>query len=225
MQKKSEIFTINPYNIDKTILSKASQIIKQGGVIAFPTETVYALGADVNNIEAIKKVYKLKKRNKDKPLSMFVKSISDVKELVDKVTPEAEQLMKTFWPGPLTLVFQTSHPDLAPILSGENKLGVRVSSSPLVKALLEGSGKYISATSANISGKKSCILATQVFYFFTGRVDLILDGGKANSSYTSTVLDVSGDEVICLRKGLVSLNRIKEIIPEVQLPVEPVSPF
>jgi L-threonylcarbamoyladenylate synthase len=225
LPKKTEIVTVNPYKIENSVLKRATQIIKEGGVVSFPTETVYALGADACNLEAVKKVYKLKKRERNKPLSMFVRTIHEVKELVERITPEVEKLMKSFWPGPLTLIFQTSRRELAPILCGGNKLGLRISSSPLIQTLLESSEKYLTATSANVSGKRSCLYASQVFYFFTGRIELILDGGKSATAYTSTILDVSGEEVVCLRKGLVPLERIKEIVPEIKFPVETVSPF
>jgi L-threonylcarbamoyladenylate synthase len=143
--------------------------------------------------------------------------------VVEFISEDAQKLMEKFLPGPLTLVFKSSSPKLSFVLAGGNRLGIRVSPSKLVSRILDEARVPITATSANISGKKSCIAANRVFYFFNGRIDLILDGGKSKIFLPSTVLDVSGEEVSLLRLGSIPVEEIKAVVPNVRVPEEEVS--
>ncbi len=140
--------------------------------------------------------------------------------MVDFISQDAQKLMERFWPGPLTLVFKSSSPRLSWVLAGGDKLGIRVSPSKLVSRILEEARVPITATSANPSGKKSCVAANRVFYFFNGRIDLILDGGKSKVFLPSTVLDVSGEEVSLIRQGHIPLEEIKKVVPGLRIPEE-----
>jgi L-threonylcarbamoyladenylate synthase len=210
----------NQENPDKNAISEAAKIIKGGGIVSFPTETVYALGADAYNEEMVAKIYRIKRRDRSKAFSVFLKGAQHARSVVDFVSRDAEKLMKEFWPGPLTLVFKCSNPKLSVVLAKGDKLGVRVSPTKLIVQLLEETGSPITATSANISGKKSCVAANRVFYFFNGRIELILDGGKSNVFLPSTVLDVSGDEVSLIRLGHIPVDEIRKVVPKIRVPEE-----
>ncbi|MFQ6002540.1 MAG: L-threonylcarbamoyladenylate synthase [Candidatus Zixiibacteriota bacterium] len=195
-------------------------MLRGGGIVSFPTETVYALGGDAYNQEVVARIYRIKRRERSKPLSVFLKDARETRKVVDFISEDAQKLMERFWPGPLTLVFKSSSPKLSWVLAGGDKLGVRVSPSRLVNRILDEVRVPITATSANPSGKKSCVAANRVFYFFNGRVDLILDGGKSRVFLPSTVLDVSGEEVSLIRQGHIPMEEIKKVVPKVRIPEE-----
>jgi L-threonylcarbamoyladenylate synthase len=205
---------------EKNVISEAAKIIGAGGIVSFPTETVYALGADAYNQEMVAKVYRIKRRDRSKPISVFLKSAQQARKLVHCMTPDAEKLMEKFWPGPLTLVFKCTDPGLSLVLANGDKLGVRVSPSKFIDRLLDEAKVPITATSANISGKKSCVAANRVFYFFNGRIDMIVDGGKSKVFLPSTVLDVSGEEVSLIRLGHIPLDEIRKVVPNIRVPEE-----
>ena len=217
---KTKILLVNPENPEKNVISEAAKILTNGGIVSFPTETVYALGANAYNQEMVAKIYRIKRRDRSKPLSVFLKGAKDARKVVDFVSPDAEKLMEKFWPGPLTLVFKSTYPKLSVVLAKGNKLGIRVSPSKFIARLLDAVRVPITATSSNISGKKSCVAANRVFYFFNGRIDLILDGGKSKVFLPSTVLDVSTDEVSLIRLGHIPVDEIKKLVPKIRIPEE-----
>jgi L-threonylcarbamoyladenylate synthase len=212
---KTKVLLVDPEKPDRKIIQETGRIIKAGGIVSFPTETVYALGGDGYNTEVVARIYRIKRRDRSKPFSVFLKDAREVKKVVDFISEDAQKLMEKFWPGPLTLVFKSSSAKLSWVLAGGNKLGVRVSPSELVARILDEARVPITATSANPSGKKSCVTASRVFYFFNGRIDLILDGGKSKIFLPSTVLDVSGEEVSLIRLGSIPVEEIKKIVPKV----------
>jgi L-threonylcarbamoyladenylate synthase len=215
---KTKVLLGDPESPEKSVISEVARTIKTGGIASFPTETVYALGTDAYNEEMVAKVYRIKRRDRSKPISVFLKSAQDAKRLVDDVSKDAEKLMEEFWPGPLTLVFKCTNPKLSLVLANGDKLGVRVSPSKFIAQLLSEAGVPITATSANISGKKSCVAANRVFYFFNGRIDMIVDGGKSKVFLPSTVLDVSGEEVSLIRLGHIPLDEIRNVVPQIIVP-------
>jgi len=217
---KTKVLLVNPENPEKNVISEAARILKGGGIVSFPTETVYALGADAYNEEMVAKIYRIKRRDRSKPFSVFLKGAEDARKVVDFVSDDAEKLMEKFLPGPLTLVFKSTYSKLSLVLAKGDKLGIRVSPSKLVARLLEAVGVPLTATSSNISGKKSCVAANRVFYFFNGRIDLILDGGKSRVFLPSTVLDVSGEEVSLIRLGHIPIDEIKKVVPKIRIPEE-----
>jgi len=217
---KTKVLLVNPENPEKNVISEAARILKGGGIVSFPTETVYALGADAYNQEMVAKIYRIKRRDRSKPLSVFLKGAGDARKVVDFVSDDAEKLMEKFWPGPLTLVFKSTYPRLSLVLAKGDKLGIRVSPSKLVARLLEAVRVPLTATSSNISGKKSCVAANRVFYFFNGRINLILDGGKSRVFLPSTVLDVSIDEVSLIRLGHIPIDEIRRVVPKIRIPEE-----
>jgi L-threonylcarbamoyladenylate synthase len=189
---------------DSRGIEKASQIILRGGVVAFPTETFYGLGADVLALEALQKVFQIKRREENKPLLLLVADQTWLAELVKEIPPVAGQLMEKFWPGPLTLVFQAS-PHLPSVLTASTgRVGLRISSHPVAQALVQAVGRAITATSANVTGQPSASLASEVSQVLGKGVDAILDGGRTAGGLGSTVLDVSGVLPKIIRQGTVS---------------------
>ena len=217
---KTKVLLGNPEDPEDNVISEAAKIIKNGGIVSFPTETVYALGANAYNEEMVAKVYRIKRRDRSKPISVFLKGAQGARKLVDFISPDAEKLMDKFWPGPLTLVFKCTNPRLSLVLADSDRLGVRVSPSNFIARLLDGAKVPITATSANISGKKSCVAANRVFYFFNGRIDLIVDGGRSKVFLPSTVLDVSGEEVSLIRLGHIPVDEIRKVVPKIRVPEE-----
>jgi len=215
---KTKVILADLEKPDKREAQESARILKGGGIVSFPTETVYALGGDAYNQEVVARIYRIKRRDRSKPLSVFLKNAREVRKVVDFISQDAQRLMELFWPGPLTLVFKSSSPKLSWVLAGGDKLGIRVSPSKLVYRILEEAGVPITATSANPSGKKSCVAANRVFYFFNGRIDLILDAGRSKVFLPSTVLDVSGEEVSLIRQGHIPVEEIRKVVPELRIP-------
>ncbi|MCJ7495765.1 MAG: L-threonylcarbamoyladenylate synthase [Deltaproteobacteria bacterium] len=193
---------------DSQGIKQASQLILQGGVVAFPTETFYGLGADAGDVVALQKVFQIKGREENKPLLLLVAGRTWVQDLVKKISPAAEALIERFWPGPLTLVFEASA-HLPPILTANTgKVGLRVSSHPVTQALVQAVGRAVTGTSANLSGQASPSLAAQVSQALGRKVDAILDGGKTAGGLGSTVLDVSAVLPKIIRQGAISQEEL-----------------
>ncbi len=177
------------------------KILEKGGVIAFPTETVYALGVDISNEKAIRKLYDLKGRDYSKPLSIFISSMNMLEEYVTEISPQAQKLIEKYWPGPLTLVFKASKKVPSLIMGGGKTIGIRMSSHPCVVEILEAFKKPITATSANISGQKSARTAEELKFYFRGAIDYVIEDNVGESQIESTVIDVSQDKFQVLREG------------------------
>jgi L-threonylcarbamoyladenylate synthase len=184
-------------------IEKAGQWILQGKVLAFPTETFYGLAADALDGEALQRIFMVKGREGDKPLLLLVSDRTWLPGLVKDISPQAESLMKRFWPGPLTLVFGASA-HLSPLLTANTgKIGLRISSHPVAQALVQVVGRAITATSANVSGQPSASEAREVFQSLGKKIDAILDGGKTPGGLGSTVVDVSGVSPKIIRQGAI----------------------
>ncbi len=189
---------------DPAGIRKVGRIILQGGVAAFPTETFYGLGADARNEEALKKIFQIKGREENKPLLLLIADREWLSELARNIRPLAGRLMEKFWPGPLTLVFESS-PRLSDLLTGgTGTIGVRFSPHPVAQALVQAVGGAVTATSANLSGQPSASVAGEVFRAIGDRVDAVLDGGQTAGGLGSTVLDVSSQVPRIVRQGVLS---------------------
>jgi len=189
---------------DMAGIRRVSQVLLQGGVAAFPTETFYGLGADARNEEALQKIFQIKGREENKPLLLLIGDRDWLSGLVRNIPPVAGRLMEKFWPGPLTLVFEAS-PRLSALLTGgTGTVGVRLSPHPVAQALIQAVGRAITATSANLSGQPSASVAAEVFRALGNRVDAILDGGQTAGGLGSTVLDVSSPSPRIIRRGVIS---------------------
>ncbi len=184
-------------------IAGASRIILRGGVVAFPTETFYGLGADAGNVKALEKVFQAKGREQHKPLLLLVADRTWVSGLVKEIPAVAGSLMERFWPGPLTLIFEAS-PRLSPLLTGgTGKVGLRISSHPVAQALVRKVGKAVTGTSANLSGQPSASSAAEVLRAMGGEIDAILDAGQTAGGLGSTLLDVTGERLKIIRRGAI----------------------
>jgi L-threonylcarbamoyladenylate synthase len=195
----------------------ATDFIKKGGLVAFPTETVYGLGADALNSKAVLAVFEAKKRPLDNPPIVHVGNPKDVYNLVKEVPPKAEKLMKNFWPGPLTLIFKRSNivPDVT--VAGLDTIAIRMPRHNVALALLRGSGCPIAAPSANLAGKPSPTTAKHVWDDLNGRIDAILDAGPTNIGVESTVLDLTVDPPQILRPGGTVYEVLRKFLGKVEL--------
>ena len=192
-------------------INQAAEIVKTGGLIAYPTETVYGLGADPYNAEAIQKIFTAKGRAEDKGIILLIRGVDDLSTLVHTVSPTAQILIEVFWPGPLTLVFRANR-DLSPaLLGGRDTIALRHSSSSVASRLLFALGGPLTSTSANRSAEPPARSACEVENALGDHLDLILDGGPSDSTLPSTLVDVSTDRAILLREGAVSAQKLRRI--------------
>lgn len=197
--------------IDAESLALAKELLLQGETVAFPTETVYGLGADARSDEAVLNIYRVKGRPQDNPLIVHVHKDFDLNTLVYDERPYAAKLREAFLPGPLTLVYRSRETVSKIVSCGLDTLAVRVPSHPGAQAFLKYVDLPVAAPSANISKHVSPVSAQHVFYDLQGRIPLILDGGACSGGIESTVCDVTGPYPTVLRQGLVSREMIEKV--------------
>jgi L-threonylcarbamoyladenylate synthase len=198
-------------------IEQAASIIRSGGLVAFPTETVYGLGADAMNERAIRRIFEAKGRPADNPLIIHIYDRAMVDVVATDLSAKAEALIAAFWPGPLTLVLKR-RPEVAESVSaGLATVAVRMPHSPIALELIRQAERPIAAPSANLSGRPSPTTAAHVASDLEGRVDLILDGGRTNIGIESTVLDMTSDPPVILRPGWVTHEQLTETIGRVDL--------
>ncbi len=215
--KQTVIFKVNPEKPESEKIRIAATIIKAGGLVAFPTETVYGLGADALNSQAVLALFAAKNRPLDNPPIVHVEKVSEVYRLAKHVSDAAEVLMKHLWPGPLTLVFKRSALVPSVTTAGLDTIAVRMPKHEVALQLIRESGCPIAAPSANLAGRPSPTLAKHVFDDLNGRIDAILDGGSTRIGVESTVLDVSIDRPLLLRPGGTSIEELRKIVGGVDL--------
>jgi L-threonylcarbamoyladenylate synthase len=196
-------------------ITRAAQIIRNGGTVAFPTETVYGLGADALNSRAVRKIFAAKGRPPDNPLIVHIAHKEDVAHLVREIPPHAKKLMDTYWPGPLTLVFKKAARVPKIVTAGLDTVAVRMPAHPVARALIHHSARPIAAPSANISGRPSSTHAEHVIRDLRGKVDAIVDGGATPIGIESTVLDVSRKVPTLLRPGGITLEQLRATVGRV----------
>ena len=191
-------------------LSVAGEIIKRGGLVAFPTETVYGLGGDALNPESSRKIYAAKGRPSDNPLIIHIADWKDLNRIVCEIPVAATKLAEAFWPGPLTMIFKKS--DLVPsqTTGGLNTVAVRMPSHPLANLFIKKAGGYVAAPSANLSGKPSPTLAKYVVQDMAGRIDMILDADGSSIGLESTIVDVTVEIPVILRPGYIYDSNSKQ---------------
>ncbi len=194
------------------LIREAAMTLKIGGLVAFPTETVYGIGANALDASIVRKIYEAKGRPSDNPLIVHIGDAIEVEKYVADIPEIAIPLMKAFWPGPLTLIFKKNHVIPYEITGGLDTVAIRVPAHPLARDIIKQSGLPIAAPSANISGKPSPTNAAHVILDLSGRVDMIVDGGDANIGLESTVLDVTSEPATILRPGGITKAMIEEVI-------------
>jgi L-threonylcarbamoyladenylate synthase len=214
----TEVVRVEAQTPDSAILERAATILRRGGLVAFPTETVYGLGANALDEAAVRRIFEAKGRPSTNPVIVHVASIDDLTQLVREVPTTARMLAKQFWPGPLTLVLPKSDrvPDV--VTAGGPTVAVRVPSHPVALALLRVFGLPLAAPSANRSTCLSPTRAEHVLRGLDGRIDLLLDAGPTPGGIESTVLDVSVDPPVLLRPGLARVEAIEAIVGPIVRP-------
>lgn len=189
----------------EAVLSRCRAVIDAGGVIAYPTDTFYGLGADPRNPRAVRKVYAIKGRKADQPILLLLHDRNDVSAWTSEMTPSSLQLMARFWPGPLTLVFRAAPHVLPELTAGTGTIGLRVPGNEVTRALLGAVGRSLTGTSANRSGRPSPRTADEVRLELGDSIDLILDGGPAEEERPSTVVDVTEEPPRLIRQGAIDV--------------------
>ena len=207
-----KILKVDANNSEEEILTQAAEILFHGGIVAYPTETFYGLGADATNEKAIEKIFAVKGRNFKNPISLIISQADDIHPLVQDVPQTAKKLMAAFWPGALTIVFQASK-NISPLLTAESgKIGLRVSSHPLALKIVQKLKKPLTATSANLSGAPECTRASEVAEQIGDKIDAIIDLGDTPGDKFSTIIDVTCNPPVVLREGLISRKIIEKCI-------------
>lgn len=195
------------------MIEKAVRILRKGGIVAFPTETVYGLGADVFNRRAVERIFKAKGRPGDNPLIVHISDLSQLKRLAARVPKEAGPLMRRFWPGPLTLVFKKRPEVPSRVTAGLFTVAVRMPAHPLARRLIRALGEPIAAPSANVSGRPSATNYQAARRELGGKADMILRGSASRIGIESTVLDCTRRPFRILRPGFVTLEDLKKYVP------------
>lgn len=209
---ETRILRVDPEHPDPAVIAAAAEVIKQGGTVAFPTETVYGLGANALDPEAVMKIFRAKGRPRGNPLIAHIASLAQARTLVACWPPAAEALARRFWPGPLTLILPRGAGVPDEVTAGLPTVALRLPAHPVALALIEASGVPIAAPSANISGRPSPTCAGHVWKDLAGRIDLILDGGATEVGVESTILDLSGPRPVLLRPGGVSREELERVL-------------
>ncbi len=197
---------------DPAAIREAGEVIKNGGLVAFPTETVYGLGADALNRSAAEKIYEAKGRPSDNPLIVHITNRDDLEKIVETIPPEADKVAEKFWPGPLTMIFQKKEIVPYETTGGLDTVAVRMPSNEAARTLIDAGGGFIAAPSANTSGRPSPTTAQHVQEDLDGAIDMILDGGPVEIGVESTILDMTVTPPVILRPGAVTQEMLTEVI-------------
>lgn len=201
-------------NIQQQI-ERGIAILKQGGLVAFPTDTVYGLGAGAYLPQAVERVYQVKERPRHMPLPLLLADVSQITEVADPVPPVAWRLIHRFLPGALTLVLPKSNSVPAILTAGGSTIALRIPAHPIALALIGGSGTPLVGTSANLSGQPSPLTADEVYAQLGDRIDLIIDGGRCPGGKESTIVDVTTEPPVILREGAISKGEIEQVCGKV----------
>lgn len=203
-------------NESREALREAGEIIRQGGLVAFPTETVYGLGGDALNPESSKKIYAAKGRPSDNPLIIHIADIKDLEKIVKEIPQSAYQLADVFWPGPLTMILPKSEDVPYQTTGGLETVAVRMPSHPVALEFIREAGGYVAAPSANLSGKPSPTKAKYVVQDMDGRIDMIIDGDGVDIGLESTIVDLTGDKPMILRPGYITKEMLDTVLGQVE---------
>ena len=196
------------------MIEKAGELIKQGKIVIFPTETVYGIGTNGLDENAVRKLYEVKKRPLNKPISLLVSNMEMVNLIAKDITETEYKIMKNFFPGPLTIILKKKKnvPDI--VTAGQDTVGVRMPRGDVARKLVELSGVPIAAPSANISGEPSGTNLQEIMKHFEGKVDYCIDGGNSELGLASTIVQVIDDKPMILRQGSITLKQINKILKE-----------
>lgn len=198
-------------------LQEAGEIIRKGGLVAFPTETVYGLGGDALNPESSKKIYTAKGRPSDNPLIIHIADMEHLGRITKEVPQSAYQLAAAFWPGPLTMILPKSDEVPYQTTGGLDTVAVRMPSHPVAMEFIKEAGGYVAAPSANLSGKPSPTTAKYVVQDMDGRIDMIIDGDGVDIGLESTIVDLTGDKPMILRPGYITEEMLDKVLGQVEI--------
>ncbi len=216
---ETKIITVEEENIQEELLQEAGEILRRGGLVAFPTETVYGLGGDALNRDSSRKIYAAKGRPSDNPLIVHISKWEDIYPIAEKVSEEAGKIARAFWPGPLTMILPKSKLVPYETTGGLDTVAVRMPSNKVARKLIEYAGGYVAAPSANLSGKPSPTQAKYVAEDMDGRIDMIIDGGEVGIGLESTIIDLTVSPPQILRPGFITQQMLTEVLGQVETDV------
>ncbi len=202
--------------INENEIKQATEEIRKGNLVLFPTETVYGIGANALNAEAVKKIFIAKGRAQDNPLIVHVSNIQMVEEIVEDISNLERKLIEKFWPGPLTIIFPRKNVIPNVVTANLDTVAIRMPSNKIASILIEKAGVPIAAPSANISGKPSGTKVEDIIAELDGKVSYILDGGSTDIGLESTVIRVDGNSIDILRPGKITKEQLEEVLAEYQ---------
>ncbi len=211
---KTSLLKVDPLAPQPSLIARAARLIKNGEVVAFPTETVYGLGADATNDLAVEKIFEAKGRPSDNPIIVHISSVGELGKVVRNPSPKVVEFVSYYWPGPLTVIFKKSSSISYRVTAGLETVAVRMPAHPVALALISASGRPIAAPSANISGRPSPTSAQHVVEDLDGRIPLVLDGGETHYGVESTVIDISGETPVLLRPGPITTADLSPLLGE-----------
>lgn len=212
---KTELLKIN--DVDDPRLEEVGQTLRNGGLAAIPTETVYGLAANALDEKAVEKIYEAKGRPSDNPLIVHIAHFDEWKPLVSEIPENAERLAKKYWPGPLTVILPKSTLVPAKTSGGLDTVAVRMPSHPIARAIIEKAGVPLAAPSANTSGKPSPTLASHVLHDLDGKIEYIVDGGECTVGVESTVITLAGEKPRLLRPGGITPDMLESVLGEIEI--------
>lgn len=217
------VVKVNTIQPNPEAIFEAGQIIQKGGLVAFPTETVYGLGGDALNPNSSRKIYEAKGRPSDNPLIVHIASISDLSKIAVDVPKEAYDLAAAFWPGPLTMILHKSSVVPKETTGGLDTVAVRMPVNETALDFIKAAGGFVAAPSANRSGKPSPTVAKYVIEDMYGFVDMIIDGGESTIGLESTIVDLTVTPPMVLRPGFITVEQLREILPDITVDVTTLS--
>ncbi|MFV0313766.1 MAG: L-threonylcarbamoyladenylate synthase [Anaerotignum sp.] len=214
---ETKLIKIDPKNPDPNLVWQAASILKKGGLVAFPTETVYGLGGNGLDSKACENIYIAKGRPSDNPLILHISQFGELRPIVREIPQMAQKLMDAFWPGPLTMIFPKA--DIVPFTTtgGLDTVAIRFPSHPVAIAIIRATGLPIAGPSANSSGKPSPTRASHVAFDLDGKIDMIVDGGAAEWGLESTIVDVTGEVPLILRPGAITKEMMEAVVDKVMI--------
>ena len=214
---KTEYIVVNPDAPDADVIRRAGEVLREGGLVAFPTETVYGLGGDALNPAASEKIYAAKGRPSDNPLIVHIADMEHLVPIVSELPEKAVRLSEVWWPGPLTMIFNKTEIVPDETSGGLQTVAVRMPNHPVALALIRAAGGYIAAPSANTSGRPSPTNAQHVAEDLSGKIDMILDAGPVRIGLESTIVDFTEEVPVLLRPGYINIGMLRKILGDVRV--------
>ena len=213
----TDVLTLDPHHPDPEGIERGAAILRRGGLVAFPTETVYGLGAHALNPAAVRRLFEAKGRPAEDPLIVHVHDMATLRDLTEDLPRSVKALAARFWPGPLTMVMRRSRAVPPEVTAGLDTVAIRIPAHPIAHALIAAAGIPVAAPSANLFSRPSPTRAAHVLEDLNGRIDLVIDGGATTVGVESTVLDLTGAAPAILRPGAITMEMIRELLPEVTI--------